>query len=92
MATQKKSKIASERDEEIRGLWRWLASRFDARRLVFVDESGFDDGTVPKALLEWHLTHGKLALQEATFGTCTLRKDAALAVLRRFHGPHVGGL
>jgi transposase len=22
-------------------LWRWLASRFDARRLVFVDESGF---------------------------------------------------
>jgi len=25
----------------LRGLWRWLASRFDARRLVFVDESGF---------------------------------------------------
>ncbi len=23
------------------GLWRWLAARFDARRLVFVDESGF---------------------------------------------------
>jgi len=23
-------------------LWRWLAARFDARRLVFVDESGFD--------------------------------------------------
>jgi DDE superfamily endonuclease len=22
-------------------LWRWLAARFDARRLVFVDESGF---------------------------------------------------
>jgi transposase len=22
-------------------LWRWLASRFDAKRLVFVDESGF---------------------------------------------------
>ena len=22
-------------------MWRWLASRFDARRLVFVDESGF---------------------------------------------------
>jgi transposase len=42
MATQKKSQIASERDEEIRGLWRWLASRFDARRLVFVDESGFN--------------------------------------------------
>jgi transposase len=41
MAPQKKSPIASERDEEARGLWRWLASRFDARRLVFVDESGF---------------------------------------------------
>jgi hypothetical protein len=36
----KKSKIAQERDEEARGLWRWLASHFDARRLVFVDESG----------------------------------------------------
>ena len=24
------------------GLWRWLASRFDARRLVFVDESAFN--------------------------------------------------
>jgi transposase len=42
MATQKKSKIASERDEQIRGLWRWLASHFDTRRLVFVDESGFN--------------------------------------------------
>jgi transposase len=42
MADQKKSKIASERDEEARGLWRWLASRFDARRLVFLDESGFN--------------------------------------------------
>jgi transposase len=41
MATQKKSKIAIEREEEARGLWRWLASHFDARRLVFVDESGF---------------------------------------------------
>ena len=26
----------------MRGLWRWLASHFDARRLVFVDESGFN--------------------------------------------------
>ena len=42
MAAQKKSQIASERDEEARGLWRWLASRFDARRLVFVEESGFN--------------------------------------------------
>ena len=42
MAAQKKSQIASERDEQARGLWRWLASRFDARRLLFVDESGFN--------------------------------------------------
>jgi transposase len=42
MAAQKKSQIASERDEAVRGLWRWLASHFDARRLVFVDESGFN--------------------------------------------------
>ena len=42
MADQKKSKIAQERDKEARGLWRWLASHFDARRLVFVDESGFN--------------------------------------------------
>lgn len=41
LAAQKKSPVASERDEEARGLWGWLASRFDARRLVFVDESGF---------------------------------------------------
>ena len=41
MAAQKKSPVASERDEEARGLWRWLASRSDAKRLVFVDESGF---------------------------------------------------
>jgi transposase len=25
----------------MRGLWRWLAAHFDARRLVFIDESGF---------------------------------------------------
>jgi transposase len=41
LAYEKKSPIASERDEEARGLWRWLAARFEARRLVFVDESGF---------------------------------------------------
>ncbi len=41
MAHEKKSPVAAERDEEARGLWRWLAARFDARRLVFVDESGF---------------------------------------------------
>jgi transposase len=40
VAAQKKSPVASERDEGARELWRWLASRFDVRRLVFVDESG----------------------------------------------------
>ena len=38
MATQKKSPVAQERDERARGLWRWLAKHFDARRLVFIDE------------------------------------------------------
>jgi transposase len=41
LAAQKKSPVAQERDEGLRGLWHWLASRFDARRLMFVDESGF---------------------------------------------------
>ena len=41
MAAQEKSPIAQERDEQKRSLWKWLASRFDAGRLVFVDESGF---------------------------------------------------
>jgi transposase len=41
VAAQKKSPIATERDEDKRGLWKWLASHFDARRLVFIDESGF---------------------------------------------------
>jgi transposase len=40
MASQKKSPIASERDEGARALWRWLVSHVDVRRLVFVDESG----------------------------------------------------
>ena len=40
MAAEKKSKIAQERDEGLSGLWRWLVTRFDVRRLVFVDESG----------------------------------------------------
>ena len=40
MAAQKKSKVAQERDEGLRALWGWLVSRFDVRRLVFVDESG----------------------------------------------------
>lgn len=38
----KKPRVASERDEEARSLWRrWLASRFDAGRLGLIDESGF---------------------------------------------------
>jgi transposase len=40
VAAQKKSKVAQERDEGLRALWGWLVSRFDVRRLVFVDESG----------------------------------------------------
>jgi transposase len=40
LAAQKKSPVAQERDEGARALWRWLATRFDVRRLVFVDESG----------------------------------------------------
>ena len=36
----KKVEGSSERDEGARALWRWLSSRFDVRRLVFVDESG----------------------------------------------------
>jgi transposase len=40
VAAQKKSAVASERDEGVRGLWRWFLTRFDLRRLVFVDESG----------------------------------------------------
>jgi transposase len=40
VAAQKKSKIARERDEGLRALWRWLVTSFDVRRLVFVDESG----------------------------------------------------
>src|SRR5947209_16562608 len=28
LAAQKKSTVAQERDEEVRGLWKWLASRF----------------------------------------------------------------
>jgi transposase len=40
VAAQKKSQVDQERDEGARALWRWLVSRFDVRRLVFVDESG----------------------------------------------------
>jgi hypothetical protein len=40
LAARKKSQVAQERDEGARGLWRWFLTRFDLRRLVFVDESG----------------------------------------------------
>jgi len=66
MAAQKKSRIASERDEEARGLWRWLASRVDARRLVFVDESGFNTSMTrpraraPKGKRAWKRAYGKV--------------------------------
>ena len=41
MAAQKKAPLAaSERDEEERARWRGLVGRFDARRLLFVDECG----------------------------------------------------
>jgi len=40
-------------------LWRWLACRFDARRLVFVDESGFN--TSMTRLLRARAPRGKRA-------------------------------
>ena len=40
MAAQKKALAASERDEEERARWRKQVGRFDARRLLFVDECG----------------------------------------------------
>jgi hypothetical protein len=41
LAAQKNSRVAQERDEEKRGLWKWLASRLDPRQLISIDESGF---------------------------------------------------
>ena len=38
---KKSPRVAKSATRRPAGLWRWLASRFDARRLVFVDESGF---------------------------------------------------
>jgi transposase len=58
VAAQKKSPIATERDEEARGLWKWLASRLDARRLVFIDESGF---TISMMRLRARAPRGKRA-------------------------------
>lgn len=58
LAAQKKSQLAQERDEQKRGLWKWLASRFDARRLVFIDESGF---TISMMRLRARAPRGKRA-------------------------------
>ena len=63
----KKSQIAQERDEETRGLWRWLASRFDARRLVVVDESGFHTsmGRLRARATKGKRAYGKVARNRA---------------------------
>jgi len=44
---QKKSLIATERDEEVRAAWRELAATIPAERLVFIDESGFHTRMTP---------------------------------------------
>jgi transposase len=43
------SKIAQERDEGARALWRWLVSRFDVRRLVLVPSSSPDLNPIEQA-------------------------------------------
>jgi transposase len=42
MAAGRSKKVTDSPRARGGGLWRWLASHFDARRLVFVDESGFN--------------------------------------------------
>lgn len=44
---QKKSLIATERDEEARAAWRAMAATIAAERLVFIDESGFHTRMTP---------------------------------------------
>ncbi len=41
VGAQKKSPVATEREEDEGRLWNGLASHLDARSLVFIDESGF---------------------------------------------------
>ena len=66
--SKKVAEIASERDEEARGLWRWLASHyFDARRLVFVDESGFHTSMTTR--LRARAPRGKRAYGKVPIGT-----------------------
>jgi transposase len=45
---EKKSLIATERDEAARAAWRAMAALWDARRLVFVDESGTQTNMTPR--------------------------------------------
>lgn len=45
---EKKSLIASERDEAARVAWRAMAALWDARRVVFVDESGTQTNMTPR--------------------------------------------
>jgi transposase len=45
---EKKSLIASERDEAARVAWRATAAPWDARRVVFVDESGTQTTMTPR--------------------------------------------
>jgi transposase len=45
---EKKSLIATERDEAARAAWRATAALWDARRLVFVDESGTQTNLTPR--------------------------------------------
>jgi transposase len=48
MDGEKKSLIASERDEGARGTWRAMSALWDATRLVFVDESGTQTNMTPR--------------------------------------------
>ncbi len=44
---QKKSLIATERDEDARAAWRAMIATISAERLVFIDESGFHTRMTP---------------------------------------------
>jgi hypothetical protein len=48
MELQKKSLVATERDEEARSAWRGRLSGVDPRRLVFVDESSTNIALTPR--------------------------------------------
>jgi transposase len=45
--SEKKSLIATERDEAARGAWREMIAALPAERLVFIDESGFHTRMTP---------------------------------------------